>query len=134
MKLLHPLALAAGLALPLSVSAATISGTVIDRTTNKPAAGDTVVLLNLTQGMQESAHTTVDAQGRYSFKVPSSSGMHLVKVEHDKASYYGPVPPNTSTVNVDVYDVATKVPDVHVYADVIRAETNQQGLEVTESF
>ena len=134
MKLLHPLALAAGLALPLSVSAATISGTVIDRTTNKPAAGDTVVLLNLTQGMQESAHTTVDAQGHYSFNVPSSSGMHLVKVEHDKASYYGPVPPNTSTVNVDVYDVATKVSDVHVYADVIRAETNQQGLEVTESF
>jgi hypothetical protein len=134
MKLLHPIALAAGLALPLSLSAATISGTVTDRTTNKPATGDTVVLLDLTQGMQQTAQTTVNAQGHYSFNVSGASGMHLVKVEHDNADYYGPVPPNTSTVNVDVYDVAAKVPNVHVYADVIRAETNSQGLEVTESF
>jgi hypothetical protein len=135
MNPLRQLALAASaLALPLSLSAATISGTVTDRTTGKPAAGDTAILLDLNQGMQESARTTVDKAGHYSFTVPDTTGMHLVQVEHEKASYYGSVPPNTTTVNVDVYDVAPQVDGVHVYADVSRVETNQQGLSFTESW
>lgn len=135
MKLLSQLALAAvGLALPISLSGATISGTVTDRTTGKPAAGDTAILLDLNQGMQESARTTVDKAGHYSFTVPDTTGMHLVQVEHEKASYYGSVPPNTTTVNIDVFDVAPQVDGVHVYADVSRVETNQQGLSVTESW
>lgn len=128
------LSLFAALALPVSLSAATISGTVIDKTTGKPATGDTAVLLDLQQGMTESAQTTVDAKGHYSFNVPNTTGMHLVRIDHQKASYYGPVPPNTTTVNVDVYDVAPKVDGIHVYADVERMETNQQGLSVTESY
>lgn len=134
MKLLSRLSLFAVAALPLSLAAATISGTVIDRTTGKPAAGDTAVLLDLQSGMQESARTTVDAKGQYSFTVPDNAGMHLVRVEHEKADYYGPVPPNTTTVNVDVFDVAPKVEGVHLYADISRMETDQQGLVVTESF
>lgn len=135
MKPLRQFALAAAAAvLPLSLAAATISGTVTDRTTNKPAGGDTAVLLDLTQGMQESARTTVDKQGHYSFTVADAAGMHLVQIEHQKASYYGSVPPNASTVNIDVYDVAPTVDGVHTYADVSRIETNQQGLSVTESW
>jgi hypothetical protein len=84
--------------------------------------------------MQESAQTTIDAKGHFSFNVPDNAGMHLVRVDHQKASYYGPVPPNTSVVNVDVFDVAPKVDGLHLYADVARMETNQQGLSVTESY
>ena len=134
MKLLARLPLLAALALPMTLAAATISGTVIDRTTNKPAAGDTAVLLDLSQGMQETARTTIDAQGHFSFTVPSIAGMHLVRVDHQKADYYGPVPPNTSTVNIDVYDVAPKVAGVHIYADVLRMQTDAQGLNVTENY
>jgi len=134
MNPLRPLLLAAALALPLSLSAATISGTVTDRTTNKPAAGDTAVLLDLTNGMQESARTVTDRRGHYSFHVPDGAGMHLVRVEHEKAPYYGSVPPNTTTVDIDVFDVSPKVEGVHIYADVSRIETNQQGLSVTESW
>jgi hypothetical protein len=127
-------ALIAAAALPISLSAATISGIVTDRTTNKPAAGDTAVLLDLQQGMTESARTTIDAKGHYSFNVPDSTGMHLVQVEHQKASYYGPVPPNTTTVNIDVFDVAPKVDGLRLYADVSRIETDPQGLSFTESW
>lgn len=134
MKLLTSLALFAAVALPVLLGAATISGTVTDRTTNKPAAGDTAVLLDLQQGMTESARTKIDAKGHYSFDVPDNAGMHLVQVEHEKASYYGPVPPNTTVVNIDVFDVAPKVDGLHLYADVSRMETNQQGLSVTESY
>ncbi len=134
MKLVHRLALIAAAALPLSLSAATISGTVTDKTTGKPATGDTAVLLDLQAGMQESARTAIDAKGHYSFNVPDNAGMHLVRVDHDKASYYGPVPPNTTQVNIDVFDVAPKVDGLHLYADVSRMETDQQGLSVTESY
>ena len=37
-------------------------------------------------------------------------------------------------VNIDVFDVAPKVDGAHIYADVARIETDQQGLSVTESF
>ena len=134
MKLASRLALFAAAALPLSLSAATISGTVVDRTTGKPATGDTAVLLDLQAGMQQSATTTIDAKGHYSFSVPDNTGMHLVRVDHDKASYYGPVPPNTTLVNIDVFDVSAKVDGLHLYADVSRIETNPQGLSVTESY
>ncbi len=134
MKLLDRLSIFVLAALPVSLAAATISGTVTDRTTNKPAAGDTAVLLDLSQGMQESARTTIDAQGHYSFTVSSSAGMHLIRVDHDKADYYGSVPPNTSTVNIDVYDVVPKVQGIHVYADVVRMQTDSQGLNVTENY
>jgi hypothetical protein len=134
MKLISRLSLFAAVVLPLSLSAATISGIVTDGTTNKPAAGDTAVLLDLQQGMQESARTTVDAKGHYSFNVADTGGMHLVRIEHERAEYYGPVPPNTTTVNIDVYDVAPKVEGVHIYADVSRMETDQQGLKITESY
>jgi hypothetical protein len=127
-------ALPAAAALPLSLQAATISGTVTDRTTNKPAAGDAAILLDLQQGMTESARTTIDAKGHYTFNVPDNAGMHLVQVEHQKASYYGPVPPNTSVVNIDVFDVAPKVDGLRLYADVSRIETDQQGLSFTESW
>ena len=84
--------------------------------------------------MQESARTAIDAKGHYSFNVPDNAGMHLVRVDHDKASYYGPVPPNTTLVNIDVFDVAPKVDGLHLYADVSRMETDPQGLSVTESY
>jgi hypothetical protein len=135
MKLTARLALLTAAAiLPLTLSAATISGTVTDKTTGKPATGDVAVLLDLQSGMQESARATIDAKGHYSFNVSDTSGMHLVRVDHDRASYYGPVPPNTTTVNIDVYDVAAKVDGLRLYADVARMETDQQGLSVTESY
>jgi hypothetical protein len=134
MKLISQITLFAAMALPVSLAAATISGTVTDRTTNKPAGGDIAVLLDLQQGMTESARTTIDAKGHYSFNVADNAGMHLVQVEHQKASYYGPVPPNTSVVNIDVFDVAAKVDGLHLYADVSRMETDPQGLSVTESY
>jgi hypothetical protein len=134
MKHLRTFALAAAAALPLSLSAATISGTAIDKTTNKPAAGDTAVLLDLAQGMNESGRTTIDKQGHFTFTIADGGTPHLVRVDHEKAEYYGSVPPNATTVNIDVYDVAPKVDGLHTYADVSRIETNQQGLSVTESF
>jgi len=48
--------------------AATITGTVTNKTTGKPAAGDPVVLVDPMGGMAEVAKTTTDARGHYSLQ------------------------------------------------------------------
>lgn len=74
--------------------AESITGIVTNKTTNKPAAGDDVVLIRLAQGMQEAARTKTDSHGNFTLNVPDN-GMHLVRVTHDKAEYFRPAPPGT---------------------------------------
>ncbi|HMF54059.1 MAG TPA: carboxypeptidase-like regulatory domain-containing protein, partial [Edaphobacter sp.] len=96
--------------------AESISGTVTNKTHNKPSAGDEVVLIRLAQGMQESTRTKTDAKGDFTLDVPDA-GMHLVRVTHDKANYFRPLPPGTQSVEVEVYDAAAKVPGISSEAD-----------------
>jgi 5-hydroxyisourate hydrolase-like protein (transthyretin family) len=115
--------------------AESITGTVINKTNNKPAAGDDVVLIRLAQGMQESTRTKTDAKGRFTLDVPDA-GVHLVRVTHDKANYFRPAPPGTQSVEVEVFDAAAKVDGVSSEADVMRIQTDESGkaLRVVENF
>ncbi len=124
------------LALPIAaLAAAPISGTVTNKTTGKPAAGDEVVLIRLAQGMQESTRTTTDARGHYTLAVPDD-GLHLVRVTHDKANYFQPAPSGTTTVDVEVYNAAPHVKGVSTEAVVMRLQTDAGGnnLRVVENF
>ena len=116
-----------------SLLAASINGTVTNGTSNKPSAGDDVILISLQQRMQETARTKTDAHGRYSIDLPDQ-GMHLIRVDHEKASYFQPAPPNTDTVDVTVCDVAATLPGITAEANVIRVATEPQGLHVTQSY
>ncbi len=129
------LRLLALLTLSTTAFATTISGVVTNRTTGRPAAGDTVVLLRLAQGMQELAHTTTDARGHYSIDVPAE-GFHLLRVSHDNATYFGQIPPDATTVDIDVYSAAAHVKGVTTEAVVLRLQTDAPGqnLRVVENF
>ena len=120
---------------PALLLAESITGTVTNKTTNKPAAGDDVVLIRLAQGMQEAARTKTDAHGHFTLDVPDA-GMHLVRVTHDKATYFRPAPPGTQSVEVEVYNAAAKVEGVTSEADVMRIQTDESGktLHVVENF
>ena len=72
-----------GLAASLVAQAASITGTVTNKTTNKPSAGDDVVLIAFGQGMQEAARTKTDADGHFTLDIPDN-GMHLVRVDHER--------------------------------------------------
>jgi type 1 fimbria pilin len=126
-------ALCAMFAFAAGAFAATITGTVTNGTTHTPAAGDTVTLIGLDQRMQELAKTTTDGQGHFSINAPDP-GMHLIRIDHQGAAYFQPAPPNTPNVNAQVYDVAAVVAGVTTVANVMRVETDQQGLRVTQSF
>jgi hypothetical protein len=136
---LERIALAAALcaalavACPLAASAVAITGSVNNGTTEKVSAGEPVTLIALGQGMQEIGHTKTDAVGRFAVDA-SDSGMHLIRVDHQGVAYFQQVPPNTSSVNVQVFDVAPAVAGVGTEANVMRMETDAQGLKVVQNF
>jgi hypothetical protein len=114
--------------------AAQVTGTVTDKTTGKPAAGDQVVMLDVQAGMSEVAHATTDAKGRYALSAPGS-GPYLVRVTHQGAGYFIAAPPGGGPGDIPVYDVAAKVQGVFIEADVIEAETDPSGqLKVNERY
>src|SRR5580698_923209 len=113
--------------------ATTIAGTVTNKTTGKPAAGDTVVLVDVQAGMGEVAHATTDANGRYSLNEPGNSP-YLVRVTHQGAGYFIAAPEVGAPANITVYDVAPKVQGVFIEADVLELETENGQLKVTERF
>ena len=121
--------------LPGFALAASITGTVTNKTTNKPASGDEVVLIRLSQGMQESTRTKTDARGNFTLDVPDT-GLHLVRVTHDKANYFRPVTEGTESVEVEVYNASTKVKGITGEADVMRIQSDEsgRGLRVVENF
>src|SRR6516225_7316151 len=76
--------------LSTSLWAASIHGKVTNGTTNKPAAGDDVVLLSLSGGMQETARTKTDNKGEFSLEVPDEGAQHLIRVSHQRVNYSAP--------------------------------------------
>ena len=113
--------------------AATVSGTVTNKTTGKPAAGDTVVLVDVQANMGEAAHATTDAKGHYTLNMPGN-GPYLIRVTHQGAGYFIAAPQGGGQGDIPVYDVAAKVKGVFVEADVIEAETNNGQLQIDERF
>ena len=136
MKSVKMLRVAAAVLALCALSAATsLKGTVKNGTTGKAAAGDDVVLLDMSQGMQEAARTKADSQGRFSFNYQETGGPHMVRVLHQGVNYFPPggiIPPGTSTTAITVYDAAAKVPGIGLTVDMMRAQTEGSNLQVTE--
>jgi hypothetical protein len=121
----------------LCVSAAfaqTLTGTVKNATTSKPASGDDVVLLKLGQGMEEARRSKTDSRGNFSLKLDDTQSPHLVRVIHQGVTYHRMAPPGTTSVEVEVFDVAQKVEGVATTADVMHFETSQGQIEIQRLF
>ncbi len=111
-----------------SPAAQTLTGTVTNGTTGKPAVGDEVIIINLANGMDVGGSTKVDSNGKFSFKI-TVSGPHLIRAVHQGVSYHQMAPPGVNTADVQVYDVATKVTDLSVTADVIRFQADSGTMQ-----
>ncbi|HKT23278.1 MAG TPA: hypothetical protein VJR04_01665 [Terriglobales bacterium] len=122
------------LMLAATTVAANLTGNVTNKTSNKPSAGDDVVILKLSQGMQEAGHTKTDPKGNFTLPVPDDRGQHLVRVTHQGVNYFKPAPMGTTSVDVEVYDAGKQVQGVAGRADIMRVQTENSQLEVTEMF
>ena len=118
----------------LSVSAQTLTGTVTNATSNKPAAGDEVILINLTNGMDVAGSTKADASGKFSFTLSGPTGPRLIRAVHQGVTYHQLARPGTNSVDINVYDVATKVVGLSVTVDVLRFQTDKGTLQGVRTF
>lgn len=114
--------------------AAQITGTVSNGTTNKPSGGDNVVLLSLSGGMDEVAHTKTDASGHFNLASAQQGGPYLVRVEHQGVNYFQRAQ-GSNVVDVTVYDAAKTVDHLVFQGRVLRFQTIPNGrMEVAETF
>ena len=113
--------------------AVTISGTVTDKTTNTPSAGDKVELVDVQAGMAVVASTTTNAKGKYSLN-KTGAGPALVRVTHQGGQYFIAAPEGGEPGDIPVYDVAAHVDGILIEADVIEVETVSGQLQVTERY
>ena len=111
-----------------------LTGTVTNGTNGKPSSGDDVVLIKLAQGMQEAGRTKTDSKGNFKLDVDNLSEPHLVRVNHQGVNYFQPAPPGTSSVNLQVFDVAKKLDAISTTVDVMRFQSQNGQLQVLELF
>jgi len=127
--------LAAILSLALATaSAQTLTGTVTNGTTNKPAVGDEVILINLTTSMEIAAKTKTDSAGKFRFDLTGPPGPHLIRAVHQGVTYHQMAPPGVNSVEVNVYDVAAKVTGLSVTADVMRFQADSGTMQGVRLF
>jgi hypothetical protein len=117
----------------VSAQGTTITGTVTNKTTNKPSAGDTVSLIDVQAGMSEAASAKTNGSGEYSLESPGM-GAYLIRVNHQGGTYFIAAPQNGGPGDVTVFDVASKVDGVSVDADMFLVEAAGGMLRVHERF
>lgn len=118
----------------LSACAAdTIQGTVRNRTTDKAAAGDEVILLRLQNGMEEESRTRTDAQGAFSLRLTAADVPHIVRVLHQGVNYDQTVS-GKEPLELTVYDAVPRIRDLQGSLGIAQVESDGQTLKVTEMY
>jgi hypothetical protein len=88
-------------------TAGTITGTVVNRTTGKPAANVPLTLLNVTANMAEVGSAKSDAQGAFTIDSPSiGGGPMLLRAYYQGVNFNTFVPPVNQPVTAEVFDVS----------------------------
>jgi hypothetical protein len=121
-------------ALTTTASAKTLTGRLVDATTNKPAAGDQVVLLDFSNGMQEVGQGLSNSNGSFTFSVDDSKDPRMLRVVHQGATYFKVVPVGSGSVQLNVFDVSARVQGIVVTADVLRVQVKAGLLQAVRLF
>lgn len=123
------------LALPL---AASITGTVTNRTTGKPEAAATVTLYKFGQGgMEPVTEVKTDAQGQFAIgQDPSAQGPSMLRVTIDGVTYNHMMPPGSRAQGLvlDVYDASRQPGPVKVSKHMILFQPSGGQMAVNETF
>jgi hypothetical protein len=116
--------------------AGTVSGTVTNGTTGKPAAGAEVILIQLQGGMQPVANTKTDSSGHYSFENPGlgAGAPMLIRVVYRGVNYHEPVPPGKTTADVQVFEPTDRSTAFTVTNHAVIVQPNGADLMVGEEY
>lgn len=111
--------------------AESISGAVVNGSANQPVAGDQVLLLRFSQGLQEVGRTTTDAKGHFSFNF-KPSGPHVVRVIHQGQVYDREPHPGAKAVNIQVFDTSQNSKQLSTPVVIVGLRAAKDALEVIE--
>lgn len=110
-----------------------INGTVRNRTSDKAAAGDEVILLRLKNGMEEESRTRTDAKGAFSLRLVSADALHVVRVVHQGVNYDQTVSGN-GPLEIAVFNAVLRIHDLQGSIGIAQVESDDQMLKVTEMY
>lgn len=115
--------------------AGTVTGTVTNGTTGKPAAGVDVILIQLQGTMKPVAQTKTDAQGHYQLSDPAlGQGPMLIRAVYRGVNYHEPATPGKDVVDVQVFEPTEKASAFAVTAHAIILQPDGSDLVVGEEF
>jgi hypothetical protein len=115
--------------------AGTVHGTVKNGTTGQPAAGIEVILIQLQGGMQPVANSKSDAQGQFTFDNPGLGAQPmLIRAVYHGVNFHQPVPPGTSTVQVEIFESSKDPKTINVQSHVVIFQPNGATLIVGEEY
>ncbi len=126
------LAVCCSFALPV-FAADSVTGKVRNQTTNKPVAGDEVVLLRLENGMEEESRTRTDAQGAFVLALTNAGARHLVRVLHQKVNYDQSLA-GSGPLEIAVFDAVSRIEDLQGRLGMAQVESDGQMLKITEMY
>src|SRR5712691_3815065 len=84
--------------------------------------------------MEEAGRTKTDAKGNFTFNVDDAGSPHLIRAIHQGVTYHRMAPPKTTSVSLEVFDVASKIDGLTVTADVMRVQAEENQLEIIRLF
>lgn len=115
--------------------AGTVTGTVTNGTTGKPAAGVEMILIQLQGTMKPIANTKTDSNGHYSFDNPAlGAGPMLIRAVYRGVNYHEPATPGKTTVDVQVFEPTDKASAFSVTAHAIILQPSGSTLVVGEEY
>jgi len=121
--------------LAAAAHAGTLSGTVINRTTGKPAPDIDLTLLSPTQGMREVGSAKSDAQGHFTV-INDAIGMGpiLVRATYHDVSYNTFAPPGRPQVEVEIYEISKDIKTVTIASHIIIFQPGSEKLIGAEEY
>lgn len=115
--------------------AGTVTGMIHNGTNNKPGAGLDVILIQLQGGMQPVTTVKSDAKGHFQIDRPEIGGAPmLIRVPYHGVNYHQPLPPGTSTVEVEIFEATADQSSVSVAQHDVVVQPSGTNLLVGEEF
>jgi hypothetical protein len=119
----------------MAASADTIRGAVQNGTTNKPSAGDEVLLKRIGQGMEDVGKTKTNAKGEFTFDAPASPRPYLIWVKHQDVTYTALVTPGSGgVVAVPVFVANPTEKEISISEHMMVLQASNNTLKVDEIY